>query len=609
MLNPTRRQDLRNIAIIAHVDHGKTTLVDAMLRQSGLFRESQLQGDCILDSNDLERERGITILAKNCAVRYQGMKINIIDTPGHADFGGEVERVLSMADGCLLLVDAFDGPMPQTRFVLRKAFEAGLKPIVVVNKVDRNEARPAEVLNLVYDLFIDLGASDEQVNFPVVYASGKQGWASKELVTTGESIKPLFDTIIEHVPGPIIDPDAPFQMMNTTLVWDSYVGRIAVGRIRRGSIKTGSTVVLMKENKNITYRIPKLYVFDKLGKEEAPEATAGDIVALVGLEEAEIGDTVCDPAGLEALPRLAVELPTLSMLFTINDSPLCGRDGTFVTSRNLRDRLMRELESNVSLRVDETVNQDEFMVSGRGLLHLGILIETMRREGYEMSVGKPQVIMKEENGERLEPIEHLVIDVPTTRVGPAMELVGGRRGELLKMEPVGTRTHLEFTIPARGLIGLRTRLLNATTGEAIMHHNFHEYAEHRGEVPRRQQGVLISNAPGKAVTYALDGLQDRGTMFVRPGDELYPGMIVGEHCRDNDLVVNAIREKALNNIRTTSADKKIILAPPREIPLELALEYIEDDELVEITPKAIRLRKKLLSEEQRKRAGRGRDPG
>jgi GTP-binding protein len=600
------RNDLRNIAIIAHVDHGKTTLVDAMLRQSGQYRESQLTQDCILDSNDLERERGITILAKNIAIDYKGVKINIIDTPGHADFGGEVERILSMADGCLLLVDAFDGPMPQTRFVLRKAFEAGLKPIVVVNKVDRPEARPKEVLSLVYDLFIDLGASDEQVNFPVMFASGKQGWASADPDVKGENIQPLLDLIL-NVPAPGGNSEAPLQLLATSLEWSSYVGRIVVGRIARGKVRRGQQVALVKAEGSIRETIDKVMVFDKLGKVEVEEASAGEIVALVGLEESEIGDTIADAETPEALPRLSVELPTLSMLFTINSSPLAGRDGQFVTSRNLRERLQRELQSNVALRVDETANRDEFVVSGRGLLHLGILIETMRREGYELSVGKPRVIMREENGAKLEPLEFLVVDIPTEKVGAAMELVGSRRGELSKMEPVGTRTHLEFTIPARGLIGLRTRLLNATAGEAVMHHVFHEYADYRGDVPTRPQGVLISNVTGKTNAYALDGLQERSTLFVRPSDDVYPGMVVGENCRDNDLVVNPCREKKLTNIRAASADKNILLAPPREMSLEQALEYIEDDELVEITPKVIRLRKKFLSEEDRKREVRRRE--
>lgn len=598
------RPDVRNVAIIAHVDHGKTTLVDAMLRQSGLFRESQLQGDCILDSNELERERGITILAKNIAISYAGTKINLIDTPGHADFGGEVERTLKMADGCLLLVDAFDGPMPQTRFVLKKAFAAGLKPIVVVNKVDRPEARPKEVLHLVYDLFIDVGADDAQIDFPYLFASGKEGWASRDAQTPGTSIKPLFDMILESVPGPDVRPEDPLQMQVTSIDWSDYVGRIAVGKVLAGAVRRGDPVALVKKDATVHRTIEKVYSFDKLGKTEVESVAAGDIAALVGLEGVEIGDTVASREAPAALPRIAIDEPTLTMLFTINDSPMAGRDGQYVTSRHLRERLVRELDSNVALRVEEGASKDEFLVAGRGLLHLGILIETMRREGYELSVGKPHVILKEIGGKKLEPIELLVIDVPHDKVGAVMEVVGGRRGELRKMESHGARVHLEFVIPARGLIGLRTRLLNATTGEATMHHVFHEYQEVKGDVPTRINGVMISNVTGKAVAYALDGLQERGVLFLRPGDDVYPGMIVAEHCRDNDLVVNPCKEKKLTNIRAAGSDKAILLRPPRDMSLEVALEYIEEDELVEITPKAVRLRKKLLSEEDRKRASR-----
>lgn len=599
------RTDIRNVAIIAHVDHGKTTLVDAMLRQSGLFRDSQLQGQCILDSNDLERERGITILAKNIALVYGGTKINLIDTPGHADFGGEVERTVRMADGCLLLVDAFDGPMPQTRFVLKKAFEAGLRPIVVINKVDRPDARPQAVLNAVYDLFIDLGADETQLDFPYLFASGKEGWASEDLHRRGESIRPLFDAIVRRIAGPSVEPAAPLQMQISALDWSEYVGRIAIGRIRAGQVKRGERVAVVKADRIVTAPIEKVFVFDKLGRQEVDVGTAGDIVALLGLDDVEIGDTVADAEQPTALPRLKVEEPTLTMLFTINDSPLAGRDGQHVTSRRLRERLLRELDSNVALRVEDGDSKDEFLVSGRGLLHLGILIETMRREGYELSVGKPHVIYKQVNGHKCEPIELLVIDVPTDKVGAVMEQVGGRRGELVHMDSAGSRSHLEFTIPARGLIGLRTRLLNATAGELVMHHFFHEYQPFKGEVPRRSNGVMIANVSGRAVAYALDGLQERGVMFVKPGDEVYPGMIVAEHCRDNDLVVNPCKEKKLTNIRAAGADKNILLKPPRETTLELALEYIEEDELVEVTPKVVRFRKRLLSEEARKRASRG----
>lgn len=605
-----QRQDIRNVAIIAHVDHGKTTLVDAMLRQSGLFRESQLQGECILDSNDLERERGITILAKNIAISYSGVKINLIDTPGHADFGGEVERTLQMADGCLLLVDAFDGPMPQTRFVLKKAFAAGLKPIVVINKVDRPDARPDEVLHLVYDLFIDVGANDHQIEFPYLFASGKEGWASREVGIRGSSIQPLFEMILAAVPGPTIDPAAPLQMQVTSIDWNEYVGRIAIGKIRSGNARRGDRVALVKgPDRFEEHAIEKLYAFDKLGRVEVDSSAAGDIVAMVGMDGVEIGDTIADPASPIPLPRVAIDEPTLTMLFTINDSPLAGRDGQFVTSRNLRERLYRELDSNVALRVEDGGTKDEFLVAGRGLLHLGILIETMRREGYELSVGKPHVVLKEIGGETCEPYERLVVDVPSDKVGAVMELVGARRGELAKMENHGARTAVEFQIPARGLIGLRTRLLNATTGEANLHHVFDEFRPLKGEVPGRQNGVMISNVSGKAVAYALDGLQERGVLFVKPGDEVYPGMVVAEHCRDNDLVVNPCREKKLTNIRAAGSDKAILLRPPRDMSLEIALEYIEEDELVEVTPKAVRLRKKLLSEESRKRAARKREAG
>ncbi|MBX9656096.1 translational GTPase TypA [bacterium] len=605
------REDIRNVAIIAHVDHGKTTLVDAMLRQSGLFRDSQLQGQCILDSNDLERERGITILAKNIALTYtppgsdKTTKINLIDTPGHADFGGEVERIVKLADGCLLLVDAFDGPMPQTKFVLRKAFEAGLHPIVVINKIDRPDARPEEVLHLCYDLFIDLGANDEQLDFPYIYASCKEGWATTDPNVKGEDIQPIFDLILKHVPGPDVDIDGPLQMQVSSLQWSEYVGRIAVGKIRSGTINVGQNVVLMKDGKNVNHQAEKLYEFDKLGKIEVKSASAGDVVAVVGLEDAEIGDTIASPDNPIALPRLQVEEPTLTMLFTINDSPLTGRDGgQFLTSRHLRERLYRELDSNVALRVEDGDSKEQFLVSGRGLLHLGVLIETMRREGYELSVGKPQVIYKEIEGEKCEPFEMLLVEVPSDRMGPVMEMAGARRGELVKIETRGTQTQIEFIIPSRGLIGLRTRLLNATGGEVIMHHVFHEYRPVKGDVPRRSNGVMIANQAGKAVAFALDGLQERGEMFVSPGDELYEGMIVAEHCRDNDLTVNPCKEKKLTNMRASGSDKAIILKPAREMSLEIALEYIEEDELVEVTPKTIRLRKKALTEEARKRATR-----
>jgi GTP-binding protein len=598
-----RRNDLRNIAIIAHVDHGKTTLVDGLLRQSGLFRESQLTGDCILDSNDLERERGITILAKNIALTYQGVKINIIDTPGHADFGGEVERVLRMADGALILVDAFEGPRPQTRFVVQKALEVGLKPVVVINKIDRSDSRPGEVLSETFDLFVELGAPDDVLDFPYIFASGREGFATHNPSDREGTIRPLLDMVLQHIPGPEVDPDGPFQMMVTTLEWSEYVGRIATGRISSGSIRPGQKVVLLRhDGSQEPATVDAVEAFDKLGRSPVDLATAGDVVALVGLPDPEIGDTIADPARPVALERIHVDDPTLSMLFTINNSPLAGRDGKFVTSRHLRSRLYRELESNVALRVDETGDRDTFNVSGRGVLHLSILIEQMRREGYELSVGKPEVIRKQVDGRWHEPFETLVIDVPASDVGPVMELVGSRRGQILEMTSgQWGMTHLEFTIPARGLIGLRTRLLNATKGEAIIHHRFESYKPTEGEVPRRSNGVLVSQETGRAVAYALWKLQERAEMFVAPGEDVYEGMIVGENSREGDMVVNPIREKKLTNIRSSGADDAILLKPPRRMSLEAALEYIEGDEYVEVTPKVIRLRKIHLTEVARKR--------
>jgi GTP-binding protein len=601
-----RRQDIRNIAIIAHVDHGKTTLVDCLLRQSGLFRESQLQGDCILDSNDLERERGITILAKNIALSYKGVKINVIDTPGHADFGGEVERVLRMADGVLMLVDAAEGTKPQTRFVLRKALECKLKPVVVVNKIDRPDARPSEALSETFDLFVELGADDEALDFPYIFASGRAGYATHDPAVKTDNISALLDMVLENVPGPEVNPEAPLQMMITTLTWSEFVGRIATGKITSGTIRKGQKVALLKaDGTQQTAEVVAVEVFDKLGRTPVDEATAGDIVALTGLPDPEIGDTVACPVQPVALERTNVDEPTLSMLFTINSSPLAGRDGKFVTSRHLRSRLYRELESNVALRVESAPNSDHFKVSGRGLLHLGILIETMRREGYELSIGKPEVIRKQVDGKWHEPFETLTVDVPSADVGPVMELVGGRRGQLTSMESGETgMTHLNFSIPARGLIGLRTRLLNATRGEAIMHHRFDSYQPCEGEIPKRANGVIVSNENGKAVAFALWKLQERTDLFVEPGDDVYEGMIVGENARDNDMVVNPIREKKLTNIRTTSADEAIILRPARKMSLEAALEYIEDDEYVEVTPKVIRMRKIVLSETGRRREHR-----
>ena len=601
----TRRSDIRNIAIIAHVDHGKTTLVDCLIKASGQFRESQVQQDCILDSNDLERERGITILAKNIALNYMGTKINIIDTPGHADFGGEVERVLQMADGCLVLVDAFEGPRPQTRFVLQKALEVGLQPIVVVNKIDRSDARPQDVLSETFDLFVELGADDATLDFPYIFASGRAGFATHDPEVFGDSIKPLLDMIIEKVPGPVTNVAGPFQMMVTSLAYSEFVGRIATGRIVGGTIKPGQKVVMMKANgSKVPDQVVTVEVFEKLGRIAVEEATAGDIVALTGLEKPEIGDTVACPLNPIALPRISVDEPTLSMLFTINSSPFAGQNGggKFLTSRHIRARLMRELESNVALRVEEFGDKDAFKVSGRGVLHLSILVETMRREGYELSVGKPTVIRKLIDGKMCEPFEVLVVDVPTEYVGPVMEICGNRRGELIEMtgNDVGS-THLEFSIPSRGLIGIRTRMLNATKGEAVIHHRFEQYKPVEGSVPHRQNGVLVSQERGKAVGFSLFKLQDRAEMFVAPGDEVYEGMIVGENSRDNDMVVNPIKEKQLTNMRASGSDENISLKPARKMSLEAALEYIEDDEYVEVTPQVIRLRKIRLTEQERKR--------
>lgn len=603
---PMRRTDLRNIAIIAHVDHGKTTLVDALLRQSGQFRDAQLQEDCILDSNDLERERGITILAKNIAINYEGVKINIIDTPGHADFGGEVERVLKMADGAILLVDSFEGPRPQTRFVLSKALECGLKPVVVINKIDRADCRPDEVLSQVFDLLVELGADDETLDFPYVYASAREGYATHDPNEKTESIHPVLDMVIDNIPGPKVDAEAPFQMMVTTIAWSEYVGRVAIGRINCGEVSNGDKVVVLKGGgSQVAGEVVNLQLFDKLGRTDAETATAGDIVALTGLPDPEIGDTVCHPEHPNPLERVAVDEPTLSMMFTINSSPLAGREGKFVTSRHLRARLMKELESNVALRVEEADQNDAFMVSGRGLLHLSILIEQMRREGYELSVGKPQVIRKEIDGKWHEPFESLEVDVPANVVGSVMEMVGARRGQMEEMSAGSTgMTHVRFSIPARGLIGLRTRVLNATKGEAIMHHRFESFKRCEGEIPRRPNGVLVSQENGKVVGYALWKLQERADMFVSPGDDCYEGMIIGENSRDCDMVVNPIREKKLSNVRSSGADDAILLRPPRKMSLEMALEYIEEDEFVEITPGGIRLRKIVLTENGRKRQGR-----
>jgi GTP-binding protein len=606
------RNDIRNVAIIAHVDHGKTTLVDALLRQSGNFRESQVAQDTLLDSNPLERERGITILAKNVAISHVDpatglpVKINLIDTPGHADFGGEVERVLSMADGCFLLVDAAEGPMPQTRFVLKKAFQHELRPIVIINKIDRPDARAHEVLDEVFDLFVELGADDETLDFPVLYASGRAGTASWELEKPGTDIQPVFEALLKHVPAPHGDPDKSLQIQIQSIQYSEYVGRIGVGRIYNGKIKTGQQVkVCKRDGSMVQSKVAQVQAFDGLGRKNVEEAEAGDIVSLIGLETVDIGDSICDPTNPQPLEAQEIEPPTLTMMFSVNDSPFVGREGKYVTSRNLRERLNKELESNVALKVSETENKDAFKVSGRGLLHLGILIENMRREGFELSISKPHVIMKrDEDGNLLEPIEYLVVDVPEKHLGGVMELVGNRKGELVRMDNREGQVHLEFTIPARGLIGLRTRMLTATQGTAIMHHNFYEYAAMRGEVPSRANGVMISMVGGNVNAYALNNLQERGVMFVEPGEPVYEGQIVAENARDNDMTVNPTTAKKLSNMRTTASDENIILKPARKMTLEQALEYIEEDELVEVTPQSIRLRKELLTENARKKAGR-----
>ncbi|MCA9214922.1 MAG: translational GTPase TypA [Planctomycetales bacterium] len=602
-----RRDEIRNIVIIAHVDHGKTSLVDCLLRQSGQFRDGQLQGDQILDSNDLERERGITILAKNIAIPYAGYKINVIDTPGHADFGGEVERVLRMADGAVLLIDAAEGPMPQTRFVLSKALECGLKPIVLVNKIDRPDSRAHEVIDEMLDLLIDLGADDDVVDFPYLFASAKEGYATADPNVRTDSMKPLLDMVVQHIPGPDVELDDPLQMMVTTIDWSEYVGRIAIGRIQAGRIRQGQQVALMQASGVVkTTKISQLYVFENLGRTEVKSAEAGDVVALVGLDNVEIGDTVCDLEQQRAMPRLTVDEPTLEMMFTINSSPFAGRDGKYVTTRQLRERLYRELERNVALRVEPIEGREAFAVRGRGVLHISVLIETMRREGYELSVGKPRVIVRNVEGKKFEPFESLVVEAPSDKLGPVMEMVGERRGEMQEMTTRGDYSQVRFSIPARGLIGLRTRMLNATQGTAIINHRFEDYRALEGDIPRRANGVLVSMATGTAVAFGLDGLQARAELFVAPGDSIYEGMIVGENSRSNDMTVNPSKEKKLTNIRAAGSDDNIILKPPRVMSLEAALEYIEDDELVEVTPNSIRLRKIVLAENQRRRLSRNR---
>ena len=594
-------QEIRNIAIIAHVDHGKTTLVDRMIYQARQAREQEKLGELVLDNNDLERERGITILAKNVSVTYKGVKINIIDTPGHSDFGGEVERVLNMADGVLLLVDAFEGCMPQTRFVLQKAIEMGKKPVVVVNKVDKLNCRPDEVQEEVFDLMFSLGATEDQLDFHTVYGSAKQGWMSHDWKVQTNDITPLLDTILEVVPAPEVKEGTP-QMLISSLEYSPYVGRIAVGRVTRGELKTGMNITLCKRyDIQQKQKIKELMVFDGLGKAKVEEVQCGDICAVVGLEGFEIGDTVADFENPEALPPINVDEPTMSMLFCINNSPFFGREGKFVTSRHLKERLDKELEKNLALRVKPGPNADSFIVYGRGVLHISVLIETMRREGFELQVGQPKVLDKTINGQRCEPIENLTIDLPEEFVGRAIEMVTRRKGALIQMEGRGDRTHLEFDIPARGLMGLRSNLLTATQGEAVVAHRFKDYEPYKGDIERRTNGSLVSLETGLSVAYSMDKLQDRGRFFIEPGVDIYEGQVVGEHTRERDLNINICKTKKLTNMRASGSDDKVMLPPPVVFSLEEALEYIQEDELVEVTPKSMRLRKIILNEIERKR--------
>ncbi|UUC45502.1 translational GTPase TypA [Flavobacterium cerinum] len=592
---------IRNIAIIAHVDHGKTTLVDKIMYHCQLFRENENTGDLILDNNDLERERGITITSKNVSVTYKGTKINIIDTPGHADFGGEVERVLNMADGVLLLVDAFEGPMPQTRFVLQKAIDLGLKPCVVVNKVDKENCTPEEVHEKVFDLMFELGAEEWQLDFPTVYGSAKNNWMSTDWKNQTENIEPLLDMVLEHIPAPKVSEGTP-QMLITSLDFSNFTGRIAIGRLQRGELKEGMNVSLVKrDGKIIKSKIKELHVFEGIGRRKIDHVVAGDICAIVGLEGFEIGDTVADFENPEALATIAIDEPTMSMLFTINDSPFFGKEGKFVTSRHIKDRLNKELEKNLALRVNETDSADKFMVFGRGVLHLSVLIETMRREGYELQIGQPQVIIKEVDGVKCEPVEELTIDLPENLSGRAVEFVTVRKGEMLSMEPKGDRMIVKFNIPSRGIIGLRNQLLTATAGEAIMAHRFLEYQPFKGEIAGRINGSLISMENGKAIPYSIDKLQDRGKFFVDPNEDIYEGQVIGENSRGDDMVVNVTKTKKLTNVRSSGADDKARIIPAIKFSLEEALEYIQKDEYVEVTPKSLRLRKIYLNENDRKR--------
>ena len=598
-------QDIRNIAIIAHVDHGKTTLVDKMMLAGHLFRNDQTNGELVLDNNDLERERGITILSKNVSINYKGTKINIIDTPGHADFGGEVERVLNMADGCILLVDAFEGPMPQTRFVLQKALQIGLKPVVVVNKVDNPNCRPDEVYEMVFDLMFSLNATEDQLDFPVIYGSAKNNWMSTDWKTPTENLIPLLDAIIEHIPAPKQLEGTP-QMLITSLDYSSYTGRIAVGRVHRGTLKEGMNITLAKRDGSlIKSKIKELHTFEGLGRKKTDAVSSGDICAVVGIDGFEIGDTICDFENPEPLPPIAIDEPTMSMLFTINDSPFFGKEGKFVTSRHIQDRLTKELDKNLALRVRKSELEDgKWIVSGRGVLHLSVLIETMRREGYELQVGQPQVIFKEIDGVKCEPIEELTISVPEEYSSKMIDMVTRRKGDLVSMETQGDRVNIEFDMPSRGIIGLRTNVLTASAGEAIMAHRFKCYQPYKGEIERRSNGSMIAMEGGTAFAYAIDKLQDRGKFFIYPQDEVYAGQVVGEHVHENDLVINVTKSKKLTNMRASGSDDKARIIPPVVFSLEEALEYIKEDEYVEVTPKSMRMRKVILDETERKRANK-----
>ena len=598
-------QDIRNIAIIAHVDHGKTTLVDKMMLAGHLFRNDQTNGELVLDNNDLERERGITILSKNVSINYKGTKINIIDTPGHADFGGEVERVLNMADGCILLVDAFEGPMPQTRFVLQKALQIGLKPVVVVNKVDKPNCRPEEVYEMVFDLMFSLNATEDQLDFPVIYGSAKNNWMSTDWKTPTENLVPLLDAIIEHIPAPKQLEGTP-QMLITSLDYSAYTGRIAVGRVHRGTLKEGMNITLAKRDGSlIKSKIKELHTFEGLGRKKTNAVSSGDICAVVGVEGFEIGDTICDFENPEPLPPIAIDEPTMSMLFTINDSPFFGKEGKFVTSRHIQDRLTKELDKNLALRVRKSELEDgKWIVSGRGVLHLSVLIETMRREGYELQVGQPQVIFKEIDGVKCEPIEELTISVPEEYSSKMIDMVTRRKGDLVSMETQGDRVNIEFDMPSRGIIGLRTNVLTASAGEAIMAHRFKCYQPYKGEIERRSNGSMIAMESGTAFAYAIDKLQDRGKFFIYPQDEVYAGQVVGEHVHENDLVINVTKSKKLTNMRVSGSDDKARIIPPVVFSLEEALEYIKEDEYVEVTPKSMRMRKVILDETERKRANK-----